>query len=58
MKWGEITENHTHLLEKEIVKHPQFWIWSHKRWKRDIPLDLEQLKEEQKAKFTQKYRSI
>jgi len=57
MNWGEITENHTHLLEKEIVKCPQFWIWSHKRWKRDIPLDLEQLKEEQKAKFTQKYRS-
>lgn len=55
MKWGEITEQHTRLLEKEIIKAPSFWIWSHKRWKRDIPSDLEQLKTEQKEKFNQKY---
>lgn len=55
MKWGEITESHTHLLEKEIIKAPSFWIWSHKRWKREIPADLEQLKLNQKAKFNQKY---
>lgn len=55
MTWGEITESHTHLLEKEIIKAPSFWIWSHKRWKREIPADLEQLKIEQKTKFDQKY---
>jgi len=56
IEWGKITEAHTHLLEKEIIENPQFWIWSHKRWKREIPTDLEELKIEQRAKFNQKYR--
>lgn len=56
-KWGEITEQHVHLLEKEILSQPQYWIWSHKRWKRDIPTDLEKLKEEQHAKFDQRYKT-
>lgn len=55
--WGEITEEHTRMLEKEIRKAPQFWIWSHKRWKREIPSDIEQLKKEQHAKFDQRYKS-
>jgi len=32
--YGEITEAHTKRLEKEILKAPQYWLWSHKRWKR------------------------
>lgn len=31
---GEITELHTKTLEKIIIEKPQFWLWSHKRWKR------------------------
>lgn len=57
LDWGEITELHTQLLEKEILKNPANWIWSHKRWKRTLPTDFEALKQEQKALFTQKYRS-
>jgi len=55
LKWGEITEKHTHLLEKEIIAQPQFWLWSHKRWKRDVPSDLEKLKQQQRAFFNQKF---
>lgn len=33
-KQGEITELHTKCLEKLILKKPQYWLWSHKRWKR------------------------
>jgi len=51
MNWGKITEAHTHLLEKEIYHKPEYWIWSHKRWKREIPTDLDQLKKEQNEKF-------
>jgi len=29
----EITELHTRLLEKIIREQPQYWLWSHKRWK-------------------------
>ena len=51
MSWGQITEAHTRFLEKEILRQPEYWIWSHKRWKRELPADLEQLKKEQHEKF-------
>ena len=32
-KENEITEVYTKLLEENIRKHPETWLWSHKRWK-------------------------
>jgi len=29
----EITEKYTRMLENEIEKAPQYWLWTHKRWK-------------------------
>jgi KDO2-lipid IV(A) lauroyltransferase len=29
----EITETHTRMLEEIIIKKPDYWLWSHKRWK-------------------------
>lgn len=29
----EITDRCTHLLEEQIKEYPEFWLWSHKRWK-------------------------
>lgn len=29
----EITEGHTRFLEQIIIKRPEMWLWSHKRWK-------------------------
>lgn len=55
-QWGEITETHTHLLEQIIIEEPAYWLWSHKRWKREIPTDLEQLKEEQRNKFNARFK--
>lgn len=55
MRWGEITERHTRLLEQEIMRKPPYWLWSHKRWKREIPEDIEQLKASQRAKFEEKF---
>ena len=57
LSWGEITEKHVRLLEREILNKPQYWLWSHKRWKREVPKDLDQLKQQQIEKFTSKYRS-
>ena len=31
---AEITEKHTRLLEKEILEKPEYYLWTHKRWKR------------------------
>lgn len=33
-KEGEITKLHTEYLEKMIIEKPEYWLWSHKRWKR------------------------
>lgn len=33
-KDGEITEKVTQMLEAHIIEKPEFWLWSHKRWKR------------------------
>jgi Kdo2-lipid IVA lauroyltransferase/acyltransferase len=29
----EITEMHTRLLEEQIRRKPEYWLWSHRRWK-------------------------
>ena len=31
--YGKITEDFTKLIENDIVNNPQYWLWSHKRWK-------------------------
>jgi KDO2-lipid IV(A) lauroyltransferase len=30
---GWITQEHTRLLEEEIKRQPEIWLWSHRRWK-------------------------
>lgn len=30
---GEITEAFTRRLERDIRENPEFWLWTHKRWK-------------------------
>ena len=57
LEWGKLTEIHTQLLEQRIVEEPNAWLWSHKRWKRTVPTNLEQLKKEQREKFNQYFRS-
>lgn len=31
--YGKITELFTKRLEEDIINDPQYWLWSHKRWK-------------------------
>jgi KDO2-lipid IV(A) lauroyltransferase len=55
LPYGAITEKHTQLLEAQIKEQPEFWLWSHKRWKRTIPENLEEVMAQHKAKFDKKY---
>ena len=32
--YGSITEAHTRILEQDILAAPEYWLWTHKRWKR------------------------
>jgi KDO2-lipid IV(A) lauroyltransferase len=38
--FGEITKRINYLLEQDIIKQPQYYLWSHKRWKHKRPADL------------------
>lgn len=35
--YGFITQQHTQKLEKIIREQPEYWLWSHKRWKHIRP---------------------
>ena len=48
---GEITELHTRYLEKVINENPQYWLWSHKRWKR------KKTEEERKAEIHEQVKA-
>lgn len=34
---GFISKTHTNMLEKVIQQQPEFWLWSHQRWKHPRP---------------------
>ena len=31
---GAITQKHVRMLERDIREKPEYWLWTHKRWKR------------------------
>jgi len=35
-----ITEKHVRRLEEVIIENPEYWIWSHRRWKHNRPVDI------------------
>jgi len=39
-KPGEITESHLRMLEADIIKNPEYWLWTHRRWKHQRPAGI------------------
>ncbi len=41
-EWEEnaITREHTRRLEELILEAPEYWLWSHKRWKKKKPAGI------------------
>lgn len=39
-EYGFITKAHTKALEELIKEAPQYWLWSHRRWKHKRPAEL------------------
>jgi len=35
--YGSIIEKYIHYLQQTICEKPEFWLWSHKRWKHKVP---------------------
>lgn len=38
---GEITRRFTAMLEEDIKKQPEIWLWTHRRWKHRRPVEIE-----------------
>lgn len=38
---GAITNSYAQILEKLILEKPDYWLWSHKRWKHSQPIKQE-----------------
>lgn len=38
LKQGKIIDKYTKLLESTIRREPEYWLWSHRRWKHKITL--------------------
>ncbi|MFA5573477.1 MAG: lysophospholipid acyltransferase family protein [Brumimicrobium sp.] len=56
-EYGEIILKFTELLEETIQKAPEYWLWSHNRWKRDIPNNLDVLHDKHKLEFEKRFRN-
>jgi len=54
--YGFITESYVKLLENDINTRPEFWLWSHKRWKMPVPTNLDEIKQNHKKRFLEKFR--
>jgi len=39
----EITNKHVGLLEETIRRNPQYWLWSHRRWKHKRPAENKEI---------------
>ena len=50
-EYGVIMDKLISNLEKQIITTPNNWLWSHKRWKREVPTEIDILKKEQKQKY-------
>ncbi len=40
---GELTRRYVAYLEKAIGKHPEMWLWTHRRWKKEWKEEYEKL---------------
>jgi KDO2-lipid IV(A) lauroyltransferase len=36
---NQLSELHTRKLEADIIKQPEIWLWSHRRWKHKRPTE-------------------
>ena len=35
--YGDISAWHAGILQQGIIQNPQYWLWSHRRWKHKAP---------------------
>jgi KDO2-lipid IV(A) lauroyltransferase len=54
-QYGHITGSYISFLEEDIHHKPSAWLWSHKRWKKQIPENLFTMQSEHEARFLKRF---
>lgn len=52
--YGGIMDKYIRTMEEQILMAPEYWLWTHKRWKHQPPKNLETVKKENLEKFQEK----
>lgn len=55
--YGKITEDYIQMLESDIKHKPYAWLWSHKRWKKQVPENLNEMIANHKKRFVERFRN-
>lgn len=53
--YGKVTSDYIRFLEEDIKNKPSAWLWSHKRWKKQIPENLATLQSKHEARFLKRF---
>ena len=52
--YGGILDKYIATMEEQISSQPEYWLWTHKRWKHNPPADLEELKKNNQETFNER----
>ncbi len=53
--YGKITSDYISFLEEDIQDKPSAWLWSHKRWKKQIPDNLAEMQSAHEGRFLKRF---
>lgn len=53
--YGKITSDYISFLEEDIQDKPSAWLWSHKRWKKQIPENLAEMQSAHEERFLKRF---
>lgn len=54
--YGKITTDYIRFLEADINETPYAWLWSHKRWKKGVPENLDKMMANHEKRFVERFR--
>ncbi len=55
LRYGDIMEAYVEKHEAQILRKPEAWLWTHKRWKHQAPKDLGDMRTNQEQQFSTRF---
>ncbi len=56
--YGSITETYVGLMEQQIKEKPEYWLWTHKRFRHETPENLDEVKQKHREHFYKRFGKI